>query len=119
RPSRSEAAVARIMERFRPDRRGEWNACVRKSKNATFLFDRAYVDYHQDRFLDHSLIVRDGKGWLALLPAHESGTSLTSHGGLTYGGFATDSRMTLVAMQQILDAVIEYLPGHGFDTLIY
>ena len=36
--------------------REAWNAFVALSKNGTFLFDRSYMDYHSDRFKDHSLM---------------------------------------------------------------
>ena len=34
----------------------EWNRSVAKARNATFLFYREYMDYHSDRFKDHSLL---------------------------------------------------------------
>ena len=34
-----------------------WDDYVSRARNATFLFYRAYMDYHADRFLDHSLMV--------------------------------------------------------------
>ena len=70
----------------------EWNQFVRASKNGTFLFDRRFMDYHSDRFSDHSLMCyREGRLY-ALLPANEKGDTLVSHGGLTYDGLVTDSR---------------------------
>ena len=37
-----------------------WDDFVENARNATFLFKRDYMDYHADRFADHSLIVRKG-----------------------------------------------------------
>lgn len=34
-----------------------WNAFVDQSRNATFLLNRSYMDYHSDRFTDHSLMI--------------------------------------------------------------
>lgn len=31
-----------------------WNAYVEHARNATFLFNRNYMDYHSDRFKDYS-----------------------------------------------------------------
>ena len=42
--------------RYTADKEAEWNAFVAQSKNGTFLFDRGYMDYHSDRFTDHSLM---------------------------------------------------------------
>lgn len=50
-----------------------WNVHVEQARNATFLLNRSYMDYHSDRFHDHSLMIfRNGKLY-ALLPANEAG----------------------------------------------
>ena len=50
------------IRRYTADRADEWNLFVAASKNGTFLFDRRFMDYHSDRFRDHSLMVyRDGR----------------------------------------------------------
>jgi len=36
-----------------------WNKFVAQAKNATFLFHRDFMEYHQDRFEDFSLLVFD------------------------------------------------------------
>ena len=33
----------------------EWDHFIATAKNATFLFQRDFMDYHQDRFEDFSL----------------------------------------------------------------
>ena len=43
--------------RYAPESAGIWDAFVRSSRNATFLHERGYMDYHADRFQDHSLLV--------------------------------------------------------------
>lgn len=77
-----------------------WDEFVSKSKNGTFLFMRDYMDYHADRFHDHSLMFYKGKQLLALLPAHLTGTTFGTHEGLTYGGF-------LFSYQVTIDMVLE------------
>ena len=42
--------------RYTAEKADEWNAFVAESKNGTFLFNRGYMDYHADRFVDHSLM---------------------------------------------------------------
>ena len=50
------------IRRYNPAMADEWNQFVRASKNGTFLFDRRFMDYHSDRFSDHSLMCyRDGR----------------------------------------------------------
>lgn len=107
-------------ERYSPVARAEWNAFVASSRNGTFLFDRDYMEYHADRFEDFSLLVRSDKGeLLAILPANVSGPTVTSHGGLTYGGCIMSDRMTAPAMLSSMAALLEFLQAQGMRHLIY
>ncbi len=97
-----------------------WDDFVRKSKNGTFLFLRDYIDYHRDRFADHSLVVSlDDGNPLALLPANRVGNTLVSHGGLTYGGFITDDRMRSVLMLEVFERTLSFSEEQGVQKLIY
>ena len=65
----------------------EWNQFVALSKNGFFMFDRNYMDYHKDRFIDNSLMFYDAKdNLIAILPANISNNILYSHQGLSFGG---------------------------------
>lgn len=86
-----------------------WNAFVKKAKNATFLFQRDFMDYHSDRFADFSLMVFDGDSLAAVIPAHLDGTVLYSHRGLTYGGIAIDDSMKLASFLSLFHQVLEFL----------
>ncbi len=78
--------------RYSPDFRVRWNQFVDRSKNGTFLFNRDYMEYHADRFEDHSVLVIDDKGNIqAVLAGSVHGQQLVSHGGLTYGGLVLTS----------------------------
>ena len=97
----------------------EWNQFVSASKNGTFLFDRRFMDYHSDRFSDHSLMCyREGRLY-ALLPANEKGDTLVSHGGLTYGGLVTDSRCSAKGVLDTFTAINDYLRAAGFRDVVY
>ena len=98
----------------------EWDHFILKSKNGHFLFCRNYMEYHQDRFVDHSLLIRDNKNQLiAVLPAHENEKIFASHQGLTYGGFITTETMKVPIMLDIFEAVMSYLKQRGFKQFIY
>jgi hypothetical protein len=58
------------IRRYTADAANEWNNFVAQSKNGTFLFDRRYMDYHADRFQDHSLMFYDDHRLLAVMPGH-------------------------------------------------
>jgi hypothetical protein len=104
---------------YLPDQADAWNSFVARAKNATFLFDRRFMDYHSERFADNSLIFTDNGNVIALLPANLSGATLLSHGGLTYGGFITDARMSAVRMLDVFAACIGHLRHSGIRTLVY
>jgi hypothetical protein len=108
------------VERYTADHEQEWNDFVRRSKNGTFLFDRRYMEYHRDRFVDYSLLIRDDQGLLiALLPASRHERVLRSHGGLTYGGFVSGVRMTTPRMLEVFDACVDHLRNDGIERLVY
>lgn len=108
------------LERYRPGQAEEWNAFVRASKNGTFLLDRGFMDYHADRFEDHSLLLRHEDGTtVALLPANQSGADLHSHAGLTYGGLVLGDRTGAGLALTMLEAVRRYLQAAGLERLYY
>lgn len=107
------------IKRYNASLAGEWNRFVAASKNGTFLFDRHYMDYHADRFSDHSLMVfRRGKLY-AILPANADGDTLVSHQGLTYGGLITNDRATAADIVQVFKILNSYLRANGFCRVVY
>lgn len=104
---------------YTPDRAAQWNRLVAQSKQGTFLFDRSYMDYHADRFCDHSLMVFRKDRLFALLPANRVGDTLYSHQGLTYGGLVTDERAVPETVCEALVAINGYLQREGFRRVVY
>ncbi len=96
-----------------------WDAFVKASKNGTFLFQRPFMDYHADRFQDHSLMIFEAGNLLALLPANKAGDELFSHAGLTYGGIVSGSKMSAARMLLVFDALVDYLRDLGIKVLRY
>lgn len=101
-----------------------WDHFVQDSKNGTFLFLRHYMDYHRDRFTDHSLIIEDIKGRiLALIPANQTFIDnkriFFSHQGLTYGGLILSNKTKVVEVLEMFNLSIEYLKRQGFSAWYY
>jgi hypothetical protein len=94
-----------------------WNNFINQAKNATFLFHRDFMEYHQDRFEDHSLIVEDEKGWMAVLPANKVDNVLYSHQGLTYGGLVLKETVKLEKVILIFKTLLQELHINGFNSL--
>ena len=107
------------IRRYTPEHVDEWNQFVAESKNGVFLFDRRYMDYHSDRFCDHSLMFYSDGRLLAVLPAHQSGDTLCSHNGLTYGGLVMSPRLTVVQTMHLFREMNEYLRSQGIHHVSY
>ena len=107
------------IERYSSEFTNEWNHFVAKSKNGTFLFNRSYMDYHSDRFADHSLMIRFGRNLSGLFVANEKDRKIESHSGLTYGGLIVKPEIRLAEVIQMFDAFTGYFRRYGFKKIIY
>lgn len=107
------------IRRYKATDAAEWDCFVSKTRNGTFLFMRAYMDYHADRFHDHSLMVFRKNKLCALLPANEKGETLYTHGGLTYGGLLTIASLGATDVCEIFELINSYLTDQGFKKVIY
>jgi hypothetical protein len=105
--------------RYSAEKKVEWDAFARAAKNAHFFFQREYLEYHADRFADHSLLFFQDRKLTALLPANVCGDRFVSHGGLTFGGFLVDATMTTRRMIGLFTELIGYLRANGLRELIY
>lgn len=98
-----------------------WNRLVSESRQGTLLHQRAYMDYHADRFRDCSLIAeRDGTP-VALLAANITDNGiLHSHQGLTYGGWLTPCyHFDGTDMLRLFDVWMEWCREHGIENIKY
>jgi hypothetical protein len=107
------------VELYQHSRKVEWDEFVSSSKNGTFLFLRDYLEYHADRFIDYSLIVRHEDRIIALLPANTENNLVYSHQGLTYGGILTDTRMTTPRFIEVFDELVDFMVRQGKTKLLY
>ncbi|MDX1696673.1 MAG: GNAT family N-acetyltransferase [Thiohalobacterales bacterium] len=105
--------------RYTRDDRDRWDELVTGARNGHFMFMRDYMDYHADRFEDHSLLFeRDGR-LLAVMPANRDGQSLHSHGGLTFGGIISGPDMTTAKMLDVFAALQAGCRQWGIARLVY
>ena len=105
--------------RYSPERKSEWDGFVAQSKNGTFLFFRDYMDYHSDRFADHSLMFYAGGRLYALLPANIKDGVLHSHQGLTYGGLVMREDAAAAAVVTLFSELNAYLKAEGVSRVAY
>jgi hypothetical protein len=96
-----------------------WDEMITHSRNGVFLFYRDYMEYHNDRFQDASLLFFDEHNVLAVLPANRNGDQVVSHGGLTFGGVISRHNLGASAMLELFDVLRGWLHDQGARTLLY
>ena len=96
-----------------------WNEFLLQANNATFLFHRDFMEYHQDRFEDFSLLIFEGEKLKAILPANKKGNSVYSHQGLTYGGLVFLHKLKGSKVEIILDAILLFLKENAIESFYY
>ncbi len=105
------------VKRYQENDYENWNAFIGQAKNATFLFHRDFMEYHNDRFEDYSLIVLDGEKWVAVLPANVVDTAVFSHQGLTYGGLVYNEKIKLASVIGIFKSILSFLNDNKIEKL--
>lgn len=96
-----------------------WDEAVLKSKNGVFIFHRNYMDYHKEKFKDHSLMILKNNKIIAQFPATEHGSQIVSHGGLTFGSLIMSFDVKAVEILEVLNQVKYYYKALGFSEIIY
>lgn len=107
------------IRRYRREDKELWNSFVNKARNATFLFDRNYMDYHADRFDDNSFMFYHKGKLKAVLPVNVAGDTLYSHQGLTYGGLLLDKKATVEDVLECFDSLNSWLRENGISKVVY
>ncbi len=102
---------------YQPSQKSSWDSFVKEAKNSTFLFQRDFMDYHSDRFQDHSLLVYKAEKLVAVLPANISGSELHSHQGLSYGGLVLGKKITFEETLQIFKSLLAFLKSEDIKVL--
>jgi hypothetical protein len=110
---------ALTVQAYEPGARDSWDEVVRGARAHHFMFERAYMDYHRDRFVDASWFVLLDDCPIAVLPASAHGNEIISHGGLTFGGLVSSRELTTVRATRALDALTAALRAGGFRRLGY
>lgn len=109
------------VEKYSPINSKEWNLFVDNSKNAHFMHKRDYMDYHSDRFIDCSLLLKSSSNEvIAIFPANISNNIIYSHQGLTFGGLLLCTRANMLTVLKCFHAIANYyIRNHGISNIIY
>ena len=106
------------IKRYEANDYEQWNAFVSQAKNATFLFHRDFMEYHQDRFEDFSLMAFENEKLIAILPANKVQNTVYSHQGLTYGGLVYDDKLKLTSIIEIFKSVLSFLHSNNIEKVL-
>lgn len=106
--------------RYNRNQKEEWDAFVENARNTSFLFQRDFMEYHSDRFIDHSLMAyRKGK-LIAVLPANISDSTLHTHQGLTYGGWVLAPKgLDTTEIFEIWRHWLKYCQREEIEKIVY
>lgn len=102
----------------------KWDKFILNSINGTFLQSRTFLDYHGERFVDHSLLfIRGGNTIVAICPACEKiendEKAFISHAGSTFGGIVIGEEFyNITNCLEILKSFEEYLKTNGFSSVV-
>ena len=77
------------------------------------------MEYHSDRFRDHSLLFFSDGRLIGLLPANLRGDTLYSHEGLTFGGVISNYEMKISTMLQLFEELIKYCKENNIGKIFY
>ena len=75
------------------------------------------MEYHKDRFDDHSLLIFKNNALMAVLPANKQGRTLYSHQGLSYGGLVLSKETKTTDVIEGFREVLSYLNSQEIDML--
>ncbi len=106
------------IQKYKTDHKQLWNTFISEAKNATFLFQRDFMEYHSDRFVDHSLLIFKAETLVAVLPANRAGETVHSHQGLTYGGLVIKDNLKLKDTLDVFNSVLQFLETEGVKTCV-
>ncbi len=105
------------IRRFAHEDVASWNTFVSNSPNATFLFNRGFMEYHSAKFEDYSLMIFKAQKLVALLPANRVEDRIFSHQGLTYGGLIVSEKTKIDDVVTILKELLVFLDSENIKTL--
>ena len=107
------------IKRYTTEDKPIWDTFLDQSKNATFIFKRDYLDYHSDRFVDHSLLIFQKGKLVSLFVANEKNLEIIAHEGLTYGGLIMDKEIWQEDVLTIFYHLCNYYFQLGFKKCLY
>lgn len=107
------------IARYTSASQNEWDTFIKDSKNGLFFFQRNFMDYHSDRFTDHSLLIYHKSSLIAVFPANEKEQIIYSHQGLTFGSLIMSKKIKISEVLDIFQSIKSYYKDKGYIKIVY
>ena len=93
----------------------QWDDVITKADNGHFIFQRAFMEYHQDRHHDCSFLVEHDSNIIGVIPGTVEKQCWHSHGGLPFGGLFLAARYNKASVvSEAYDVLFAILKEGGF-----
>lgn len=108
------------VELYSKEKKSEWDKFINESRNGHFILLRDFMEYHSDRFYDHSLMFYDDKRkLLGVIPSNLSEDILYAHQGLTFSGLIIDEKVTTPQVLSVFNSMINHCKNNGIRKVVY
>jgi hypothetical protein len=97
--------------------RAEWDALIRESVNGALILFRDYIEYHQDRFAEKSLLIVRGDQVVAAFPAEAEWSAVHSYRGLTFAGPIFHETLDPKWYVTVVRLIVQYYRAEGFSRI--
>ncbi len=107
------------IHKYKETDRKYWDYFVSNSNNGTIFHSRRFLSYHpENRFNDHSLIIKKKQKIFAVFPAAEKQINnekhLISHPGLSFGSFVVQKFLSVADSCKMIEKFTGYLKKLDF-----
>ncbi len=109
-----------VVRRYTPALSDDWANVLSRAKNSVFLFERRFIEYHGDRFIEMSAIAYVDDKPVALIPGafDPASREVISHPGLTFGGVVLQREIRGTVAIRVIEAILDAYREWGATTCI-
>ena len=107
---------------YQPSLRTTWDDLVKRSASPNILMFRDYIEYHANRFDEHSLVLYKDEKPIGVFPAATNPNNMdeiVSHPGLTFGGVMLAHNLNQDYTLEFIQEILHYYRNLEFKRIIY
>tara|TARA_B100001079_G_scaffold160543_1_gene137589 strand:- start:66 stop:1034 length:969 start_codon:yes stop_codon:yes gene_type:complete len=110
------------IQRYNTTDQSAWDTFVPRGNNGTLFHLRAFLNYHpENRFTDHSLLIKKKGKLFSVFPAAEKiigeTTHLVSHPGASVGSFVVPESLSIADSMALVDCLVTYVKNCEIDSI--